>query len=466
MLDFDVLSELPTLPSQDTVTTFDHTTFSTYLPLPFRLFFLLILGFWLCALNFHYFHLNGIAIPNLIKYTPHDNDPPLHSSIYRVSLVLSAIWLSGMLLFWRLTGGIAEEVERWGILAIATGGAVLAALTWPGAKWYGRGRTRFLRTLRRVGVGGLDRDLRFPDLLLADVITSYAKTLGDIYILLCMALLHRGGMSYSITSRPDRSCGGSFGVPFVMAIPSLIRLRQCFTDYLRTRRKGGMGRKAANIHLWNAGKYASAFPVILFSAVQREWGVGVDDGGDGSGQHILTKNVVSRLWLLCVFLNSGYSFYWDVTMDWGLTIFRSTSPSGDVVSGGEKPNHPWGLRPNRQYHSPALYYAVVILDFLLRCTWSFKLSPHLGYVNDLEGGIFMLELAELVRRWMWVFFRVEREWVGLGVREREMLVLGEVGGGGGGEEREMEGELLEKVEERERLEEWRRGGAGEEGGLV
>lgn len=370
-----------------------------------------------------------------------------------------------MILFWRLTGGIAEEVEQWGILPIATGGAIVAALIWPGTSWYGRGRTRFLRTLRRVGIGGLDKDLRFPDVLFADVITSYAKALGDMYILLCMALFHH---SESITSHPNRSCGGSFGVPFVMAIPSLIRLRQCLTDYLRTRRKEGRGSKAANVHLWNAGKYASAFPVILFSAVQREWSTDVG-GGAGGGQHILTKDAVSRLWLICVFLNSGYSFYWDVTMDWDLTVFTTTSSSSSsspLVGAGEKRTHPWGLRPNRQYHSPALYYAVIILDFLLRCTWSFKLSPHLGYVNDLEGGIFMLELAELVRRWMWMFFRVEREWVGLGVRERERLVLGEVGEGDEEVEGGIEVELLEKVGEREKLEEWRRGQAGEEAGFV
>ena len=62
----------------------------------------------------------------------------------------------------------------------------------------------------RVGVGGLDRGLKFLDILLEDVITPYAKTLGDIYILLCMAWFH-GGTRYNITSHPNRSCGGSFG---------------------------------------------------------------------------------------------------------------------------------------------------------------------------------------------------------------------------------------------------------------
>jgi hypothetical protein len=50
------------------------------------------------------------------------------------------------------------------------------------------------------------------------------------------------------------------------------------------------------------------------------------------------------------------------------------------------------------------------MDLMLRCTWSFKLSPHLDHFNDLEGGIFVMELLEVLRRWIWIFFRVETEW--------------------------------------------------------
>jgi hypothetical protein len=57
-----------------------------------------------------------------------------------------------------------------------------------------------------------------------------------------------------------------------------------------------------------------------------------------------------------------------------------------------------------------MYYTAIVIDFLLRCTWSFKLSPHLDHFNDLEGGIFLMELLEVIRRWIWIFFRVETEW--------------------------------------------------------
>ena len=57
-----------------------------------------------------------------------------------------------------------------------------------------------------------------------------------------------------------------------------------------------------------------------------------------------------------------------------------------------------------------MYYGAIVIDLMLRCTWSFKLSPHLDHFNDLEGGIFLMELLEVLRRWIWIFFRVETEW--------------------------------------------------------
>lgn len=107
--------------------------------------------------------------------------------------------------------------------------------------------------------------------------------------------------------------------------------------------------------------------------------------------------------LVFVFLNSFYSFYWDVTKDWDLSLFSSRAERND-------PEHPYGLRRRRYFQNDQWYYAAIVADLLLRCTWSFKLSPHLDHFNDLEGGIFLMEILEVLRRWMWIFFRVETEW--------------------------------------------------------
>ena len=88
--------------------------------------------------------------------------------------------------------------------------------------------------------------------------------------------------------------------------------------------------------------------------------------------------------------------------DWDLTIFSPLERNS--------PEHPWGLRHRIQFHNSNLYYAAIIADLVLRFTWSLKLSPHLYHFSDIEGGVFFMELLEIFRRWMWLFFRVEAEW--------------------------------------------------------
>jgi hypothetical protein len=87
-------------------------------------------------------------------------------------------------------------------------------------------------------------------------------------------------------------------------------------------------------------------------------------------------------------------------MDWDLTFlsrYRHKSP--------------YGLRQQRVFRQPLIYYAVIGIDIVLRFAWSMKLSLHVVKLDGLEGGVFLLEILELLRRWMWVYFRVETEFV-------------------------------------------------------
>jgi len=102
-------------------------------------------------------------------------------------------------------------------------------------------------------------------------------------------------------------------------------------------------------------------------------------------------------------------------MDWNLTILTDPSAPGPKL---------WGLRKVIHFPRPSIYYIAIALDLILRyhlllsninprLTWSIKLSPHLHHVNELEGGIFVMETLEVIRRWIWIFFRFEAEWVKL-----------------------------------------------------
>jgi len=118
----------------------------------------------------------------------------------------------------------------------------------------------------------------------------------------------------------------------------------------------------------------------------------------------MSETSLYRLWLFSVLINSFYSFYWDVAKDWDLTLFSSSRERAS-------PEHSWGLRRRLYFDMKEVYYVAIAMDLILRCTWSLKLSPHLDHFNDLEGGIFVMELLEVLRRWIWIFFRVETEWV-------------------------------------------------------
>ncbi|KAH0541907.1 hypothetical protein FGG08_003627 [Glutinoglossum americanum] len=348
--------------------------FSLFLPLPYR------------------------DVPALVHYPPRHSSASLshHHSTYRLATLLSIPLGLSLLFFWTITHGQARLVVQYEIIPQLYLVFLFVSFLLPMNRISRTGRFRFLSALKRVSVGGLAtaKDGKFADILLADVLTSYAKVFGDMFVSACMFFSSR----HSSTDKPDRFCGGQYVVPLIISIPSLIRLRQCLIEYLRVRRQDGKqggegGSGWGGQHLANALKYTSAFPVIILSALQR----GYDPSNAG-----MSEAGLFRLWLFFVFLNSFYSFYWDVAKDWDLSIFDPNER--------DNPEHPYGLRKNMWFRSRGIYYGVIAIDLLLRCTWSFKLSPHLDHFNDLEGGIFVMEALEVLRRWIWIFLRVETEW--------------------------------------------------------
>lgn len=72
--------------------------------------------------------------------------------------------------------------------------------------------------------------------------------------------------------------------------------------------------------------------------------------------------------------------------------------------------HPYGLRRHRYFASDKMYHYVIIADLVLRFSWLWRIVPGLGWIPETESGLWLLMFLEVVRRWMWVFFRTEAEW--------------------------------------------------------
>jgi hypothetical protein len=298
--------------------------------------------------------------------------------------------------------------------------AAPVALFAPTAGMYPRARRALTRSLARL-VTPWRRRVAFADSFAADVACSLAKSLSDVERAVCTMAAGAERVSRAAAFDEDGPCGShSWRVPFALALPSLIRLAQCLRAFADTRRKA---------HLWNALKYASGFPVVFLSYAK--YGVA----------HEAWIGTYRPAWIACAVINAAYSYYWDVTKDWGLTLFSSSRPGGrrrrrafdgdddaarseaDGDEAGPSGPAPWGLRERRAllYGSPGWYYLALVSNLLLRASWAYKLSSHLRHNLWTVG---LMTALEITRRFAWSMFRVEEAY-------RDVLDARARGEGGG-----------------------------------
>ncbi|KAI9110169.1 hypothetical protein K1719_019210 [Acacia pycnantha] len=249
---------------------------------------------------------------------------------------------------------------------------VAIVLIFPFDIFYLSSRFFFLRTMWRIAFPL--QPITFPDFFLADIFTSMSKVFSDLERSVCRMVNKQ--VATIAWLEADSVCGShSIAIPMVLVLPYLWRLLQCLRQYKDTKER---------TCLFNALKYSTAFPVIFLSALK---------------YHVFPEKWISLyrpLWLLSSVVNSLYSFYWDITRDWDLSnfsrIFKFNKPS---------------LVSNLFYGRKWTYFWVIGSNFLLRCSWTYKLSAHLRH-NYLT--VFTITALEMFRRFQWVFFRVENEW--------------------------------------------------------
>ncbi|CAN0027209.1 unnamed protein product, partial [Choristocarpus tenellus] len=135
-------------------------------------------------------------------------------------------------------------------------------------------------------------------------------------------------------------------------------------------------------HLGNALKYATAMSVSLFGTFR-------------PGLHN------SPLWVFCFVFATMYQFSWDIVMDWDLVQCRDGS--------WKAPR----LRSRLLFRRKGLYIAAVGVNFVLRFLWTVTIVPenrenlfHKDFQIYLSP---VIAAAEIVRRTMWGFIRVENE---------------------------------------------------------
>ncbi|XP_006854429.2 SPX and EXS domain-containing protein 1 [Amborella trichopoda] len=249
---------------------------------------------------------------------------------------------------------------------------VLMVLIFPFDIFYLSSRYYLLKTLWRIAFP--IQPITFSDFFVADILTSMAKVFSDLERSVCR-MVHRQVATIA-WFEADSICGShSAAIPLVLVLPYVWRFFQCLRQYKDTRER---------TCLLNALKYSTAVPVIFLSALK---------------YHVFPDqwtNIYRPLWLLSSVANSLYSFYWDVTRDWDLSVFSRIFKF--------KTPH---LCSNVLYGRQWVYYWAIGSNLVLRCTWTYKLSAHLRH-NYLT--VFTITALEMLRRFQWIFFRVENEW--------------------------------------------------------
>ncbi|KAJ7076336.1 EXS family-domain-containing protein [Mycena belliarum] len=419
-------------------------------PLPFRVLVLTGLGILGWASNLHGLDVLGVDVvaamdlrvdasgahSHLPPHLSGGAKPPSHPSViytavYRLWAVYSIWCFCSWATFRYLTYGNMRLVDAFGYIPAISALVVLLVLFLPVDTFYKRERDKFLHAIRRCLFTSMDGPIYFADVVFADIFTSFAKVLGDVWLSACMLL-----PGNTLFSTPADGEWLRWVLPTIMSLPYLVRLKQCVIEY-------SLPTNESRRPLFNALKYATSFPVIYLSAAQR---IVVSElvrekGNDIAKEAWHGEHRLFRLWLLAAAVNSLYSFWWDVTNDWGLSLLKLDNASGD------RPPPPRRLLlPHRQSDLPQLsrtststsedavtttatnhqrqpypglrsvllfplpvYPLVVFLNLILRLTWSIKLSSHLHSKTDGSVTIFWLEMAEVLRRWMWVYVRVEWE---------------------------------------------------------
>ena len=220
----------------------------------------------------------------------------------------------------------------------------------------------------------------FWHVIVADYATSLAKGLGDAHVTACVAAQAFFDVDtikeHSLWWEARRgSCASSWLNASALALPFWCRLFQCCAAYKETRHPK---------NLWNALKYATAFPLIYVGYLEKKY-----------------KDGYIYLFVAAAILQSSATFFWDIFMDWGLCEKKDNG----LFFGLFKPT----FRKSFVYSNVFLSStALVAFDLSLRFLWTLAVF---GDVSTRGFGLFIFELAEILRRTVWALFRIEWELV-------------------------------------------------------
>lgn len=367
-------------------------------------FFIFLLGF-----NIYGWRKAGVNHVLIFEIDYREHLAPTH--LWEVSFVIALAWALSLLAF--IHNPLADYLPRYAHPAILYSFLVILIifpLPIPGLSCYRKARSWLVGRFWRLLFPGY-WSVTFADFWLADQLTSMAGFLVDMEYITCFYAVDGNintGLSCSTLSADESSndqsvityrssnetvtdnkclCGELVGGSswaggiqvFLMMWPAVIRFLQCIRRYVDSRK--------LHPHITNAGKYSTTLIKVLISYLMAYTlrNASEDDSSKST-------------WFVILFvahaISSIYSLVWDIKMDWG---FLDQSDDTACVGGL--------LRDHLVYASPWnwKYYAAFLEDIVFRFLWTLQ-AFHVPYFSATS-----LMFAEVFRRFVWNYFRLENE---------------------------------------------------------
>lgn len=201
--------------------------------------------------------------------------------------------------------------------------------------------------------------VRFRDFLLGDIFMSMASLFKAFYII--------DSFRRNPSMSPYVPC---WGFILCQIIPCYVRCGQCLRRYRDT------ADKNKRTHLANLLKYTLTMTGSIISG----------------GWFVAKIPACYYIWIVTMLISTLYSTYWDVVMDWGLMVNNRI------------------LREHLVYSWPSVYYFALFTNAILRWTWTLAfILPQATSLFVWYATFYICIIGELLRRFQWIFFRVEHE---------------------------------------------------------
>ncbi|GAB67471.1 EXS family protein [Plasmodium cynomolgi strain B] len=219
------------------------------------------------------------------------------------------------------------------------------------------------------------------DNIIGDILTSLSKTFSDVQYFVCFLL---NGMKTNAPAKCPILEG--YVNPVFVGLPFYFRFCQCLIRYNNEREK---------IHIFNMLKYLSGIAIVICTSFNWAYlGLGTN---------------TSKIILICAYVvGSTYMYFWDLYCDWGLLK-----------------EYNYLLRKNNNLmYPPHYYYFAGLLNLIFRLTWAITLMPITIFQNKEINTFlitFVLMFIEVLRRSIWICFRLENEHVTNASKYRSIL---------------------------------------------